>query len=171
VVNSAPPPIPSYQAPSWRNDALIVLPFSLVLLRRGAAARLTPGRSVDEAGEGSRTLVFSLEGYGSTVELHPRCGMAEAPISTGAQSLAPGRIQPSLVIGHSVNRQPPMGGAGFEPAKAEPSDLQSDPFDRSGNPPSLTSEIRPHPAALSPCPAGPLPSSYFPKTKGEFPTS
>ncbi len=28
-----------------------------------------------------------------------------------------------------------MGGAGFEPAKALPSDLQSDPFDRSGNPP------------------------------------
>lgn len=28
-----------------------------------------------------------------------------------------------------------MGGAGFEPAKAEPSDLQSDPFDRSGNRP------------------------------------
>ncbi len=26
-------------------------------------------------------------------------------------------------------------GAGFEPAKAEPSDLQSDPFDRSGTPP------------------------------------
>ena len=29
-----------------------------------------------------------------------------------------------------------LGGAGFEPAKALPSDLQSDPFDRSGNPPS-----------------------------------
>ncbi len=28
-----------------------------------------------------------------------------------------------------------MAGAGFEPAKAEPSDLQSDPFDRSGIPP------------------------------------
>ena len=28
-----------------------------------------------------------------------------------------------------------MGGAGFEPAKALPSDLQSDPFDHSGNPP------------------------------------
>ena len=27
---------------------------------------------VVEAGEGSRTLVSSLEGYGSTVELHPR---------------------------------------------------------------------------------------------------
>jgi hypothetical protein len=26
-------------------------------------------------------------------------------------------------------------GAGFEPAKAEPSDLQSDPFGRSGTPP------------------------------------
>ena len=28
--------------------------------------------STGEAGEGSRTLVFSLEGYGSTVELHPQ---------------------------------------------------------------------------------------------------
>ena len=28
-----------------------------------------------------------------------------------------------------------MGGAGFEPAKAEPADLQSAPFDRFGNPP------------------------------------
>ena len=28
-----------------------------------------------------------------------------------------------------------LEGAGFEPAKAEPSDLQSDPFDRSGTPP------------------------------------
>ena len=30
-----------------------------------------------------------------------------------------------------------MGGAGFEPAKAEPTDLQSVPFDRFGIPPSL----------------------------------
>ncbi len=28
-----------------------------------------------------------------------------------------------------------MEGAGFEPAKAEPADLQSAPFDRSGTPP------------------------------------
>ena len=34
-----------------------------------------------------------------------------------------------------------MGGAGFEPAKALPSDLQSDPFDRSGNPPCLSSDL------------------------------
>ena len=29
-----------------------------------------------------------------------------------------------------------MEGEGFEPSKAVPSDLQSDPFDRSGTPPS-----------------------------------
>ena len=29
-------------------------------------------------------------------------------------------------------------GEGFEPSKAEPSDLQSDPFDRSGTPPRQT---------------------------------
>jgi hypothetical protein len=28
-------------------------------------------------------------------------------------------------------------GEGFEPSKAEPSDLQSDPFDRSGTPPKI----------------------------------
>lgn len=28
-----------------------------------------------------------------------------------------------------------MEGVGFEPTKAEPSDLQSDPFNRSGTPP------------------------------------
>ena len=31
---------------------------------------------------------------------------------------------------------PMVEGEGFEPSKAEPSDLQSDPFDRSGTPPS-----------------------------------
>ena len=36
-----------------------------------------------------------------------------------------------------------MGGAGFEPAKAEPSDLQSDPFDRFGNPPGSADLIWP----------------------------
>src|SRR5258708_6338730 len=32
-----------------------------------------------------------------------------------------------------------MAGAGFEPAKAEPHDLQSCPFDRSGTPPGPSS--------------------------------
>ncbi len=31
-----------------------------------------------------------------------------------------------------------MEGEGFEPSKAEPSDLQSDPFDRSGTPPKTS---------------------------------
>ena len=31
-----------------------------------------------------------------------------------------------------------MVGEGFEPSKALPSDLQSDPFDHSGNPPLLS---------------------------------
>ena len=44
-----------------------------------------------------------------------------------------------LVIRHWPVRHSQLGGAGFEPAKALPSDLQSDPFDRSGNPPLITS--------------------------------
>ena len=40
-----------------------------------------------------------------------------------------------------------MEGEGFEPSKAEPSDLQSDPFDRSGNPPLTALEpLRTNPA-------------------------
>ena len=41
----------------------------------------------------------------------------------------------ALPLSYTRAPQCPMGGAGFEPAKAVPSDLQSDPFDRSGNPP------------------------------------
>ena len=35
----------------------------------------------------------------------------------------------------TLPKSPHVGGVGFEPTKAMPSDLQSDPFDRSGNPP------------------------------------
>jgi PD-(D/E)XK endonuclease len=35
---------------------------------------------------------------------------------------------------------PPMGGGGFEPPKAEPRDLQSRPFDRSGIPPGMSAD-------------------------------
>ena len=65
------------------------------------------------AGEGNRTLVVSLEGFCSTIELHP----------LGVDS----RL---------------VEGEGFEPSKAEPSDLQSDPFDRSGTPPNETEHYR-----------------------------
>ncbi len=44
----------------------------------------------------------------------------------------PASLQPPI--------QPPnlVEGEGFEPSKAVPSDLQSDPFDRSGTPPNKT---------------------------------
>ena len=53
------------------------------------------------AGEGNRTLATSLEGWGSTTELHPQM----------------------------------VGESGFEPLKAELTDLQSVPFGHSGTPP------------------------------------
>ena len=52
-------------------------------------------------------------------------------------------IEPTLsawkaeVLPLNYARLNPMEGVGFEPTKAEPSDLQSDPFGRSGTPPQL----------------------------------
>ena len=74
------------------------------------------------AGEGNRTLVVSLEGFCSTIELHPRASNLSA-----ATRSAP----PAFSCGHLVE------GEGFEPSKAEPADLQSAPFDRSGTPPEF----------------------------------
>ena len=71
------------------------------------------------AGEGNRTLVLSLEGFSSTIELHPPG--RERTLS---------RLLPNLVVGE-----------GFEPSKAEPADLQSAPFDRSGTPPKRSAEL------------------------------
>ena len=47
----------------------------------------------------------------------------------------------SAARGPAANR---LGGTGFEPVKAVPSDLQSDPFDRSGNPPVFLSPATLH---------------------------
>jgi hypothetical protein len=58
------------------------------------------------AGDGNRTHVISLEGWSSTIELHPQIFLFKM-----------------------------VEGGGFEPPKAEPADLQSDPFGRSGTPP------------------------------------
>lgn len=46
-----------------------------------------------------------------------------------------------------------MGGAGFEPAKVEPMDLQSIPFDRSGNPPPQFFRLKSQRRDLNPQPA------------------
>ncbi len=59
------------------------------------------------AGDGNRTHVISLEGWSSTIELHPQTFITEIMVE----------------------------GGGFEPPKDEPSDLQSDPFGHSGTPP------------------------------------
>ncbi len=64
-----------------------------------------------KAGEGNRTLVSSLEGYGSTIELRPR--------SPNGQ-----------VVEH-----------GFEPWKALLADLQSAPFGHSGIPPFFVKKL------------------------------
>ncbi len=43
-----------------------------------------------------------------------------------------------------------VAGEGFEPSKAEPSDLQSDPFDRSGIPPEEEANNSYRPPARQP---------------------
>jgi hypothetical protein len=73
------------------------------------------------AGEGNRTLVVSLEGFCSTIELHP----------------------PDITI-HPTSRlhrhRPKFGGGGWIRTNvgARPTDLQSAPFSRSGTPPCGT---------------------------------
>ena len=42
-----------------------------------------------------------------------------------------------LPLNHTRDARLLVEGAGFEPAKALPSDLQSDPFGRSGTPPGI----------------------------------
>ena len=54
--------------PDWR----IFSPRSLFQSSRALHARLFSGQTARGAGEGNRTLVVSLEGFCSTIELHPR---------------------------------------------------------------------------------------------------
>ncbi len=48
------------------------LPFASLVLDLANHLRITSAGLGLQAGEGNRTLVFSLEGYCSTIELHPR---------------------------------------------------------------------------------------------------
>src|SRR5208282_6100759 len=95
----------------------------------------SPFRS--RAGDGNRTHIACLEGRCSTTELHPR-EIQSPPRSFNAVH--------AVVIN--------MGGAGFEPAKAVPPDLQSGPFGRLGIHPSwvLSSAC---PDLFQPCMTGP----------------
>ncbi len=79
----------------------------------GPTLKLQPYRK-SGAGEGNRTLVLSLEGFSSTIELHPQNPTPAAQAATAFNLVE---------------------GEGFEPSKAEPTDLQSVPVDRLGTPP------------------------------------
>jgi hypothetical protein len=85
------------------------------------------------AGEGNRTLVVSLEGFCSTIELHPRRNLQ------GWKTCRYCLDRPAPRTHLPRPRSGLVEGEGFEPSKAEPADLQSAPFDRSGTPPN---EIR-----------------------------
>jgi hypothetical protein len=92
-----------------------------------------------EAGDGSRTHVGSLEGYSSTVELHPRDHPHQPfPEPSGRRkgNKFPSFLSPGIHFRNNTVAFLSVGGEGFEPSKAVPPDLQSGPFDRSGNPPS-----------------------------------
>jgi hypothetical protein len=72
----------------------------------------------------------------------------EAVLWTCARTARPRDLRSLLWQG--VNSSRLVEGGGFEPPKAEPSDLQSDPFDRSGTPPEMqASNCLAHPVRLS----------------------
>jgi hypothetical protein len=117
------------QAPFLYNNNSAIIPNSSSASKSGA-------------GEGNRTLVVSLEGFCSTIELHPHIAI---DLDMNQPSLAPPKESFPLNQVYCRRRglkkiRPPelVEGEGFEPSKAEPSDLQSDPFDRSGTPPNET---------------------------------
>ena len=104
---------------------------------------------LQEAGDGNRTHVASLEGWGSTIELRPQ---SLDRLFRLVQNARPLSLNPTKLQSESTPRagrcEPrpcasELGEVGFEPTKAEPPDLQSGPFDHSGIPPELlTGELR-----------------------------
>ena len=81
------------------------------------------------AGEGNRTLVVSLEGFCSAIELHPPRSLTQK-CNTDKRRLSIGPAPPfSLRF---------TGGGGWIRTNvgARPTDLQSAPFSRSGTPPA-----------------------------------
>ncbi len=102
-----------------------------------AERKWATGCSEEEAGRGNRTLVFSLEGYCSTIELHPHAvcvASGPAPAThrdrqPGEPRLSPHRLRdpprPQVPLeagatnrGSTGTPRWKMGSAGFEPAKA-----------------------------------------------------
>src|SRR4051812_22355904 len=90
------------------------------------------------AGEGNRTLVISLEGFCSTIELHPPAWSRNksSPKIVAARAHPPA-LHPCTLI-QSVRATGLTGGGGWIRTNvgARPTDLQSAPFSRSGTPPA-----------------------------------
>lgn len=80
------------------------------------------------AGDGNRTHTTSLEGWSSTIELHPQ---------------SPQHVHRKPAGDRFPHSKTTLAGAGFEPAKALPPDLQSGPFGHSGIPPRYLRGNRP----------------------------
>ena len=76
---SAGPPTMASRRAMWRRGFRLSTRSNQQCARRprfarAHHARLFPGQAVRGAGEGNRTLVVSLEGFCSTIELHPPVG-------------------------------------------------------------------------------------------------
>src|SRR3954471_22728344 len=84
------------------------------------------------AGEGNRTLVISLEGFCSTIELHPPSSILRT-LNSRSTSLPFNCRLPNHPLA-----SPDTGGGGWIRTNvgARPTDLQSAPFSRSGTPPA-----------------------------------
>src|SRR5438132_4043033 len=104
--------------------------------------RSGPCRSVDDpqfkspqsrAGDGNRTHVASLEGWGSTIELHPRTFFDFSRLSVEQRK----RVR-SLEYRNTENQKWNNGQRGIRtPVGLSPSDLQSDAIGRSAICPSM----------------------------------
>ena len=89
------------------------------------------------AGDGARTHIISLEGWGSTIELRPRKFDAEQPEIIFIKLFIFSNFYTNCSV-LSTSQTPVFAvveGVGFEPTKAKPADLQSAPVDRLGTPP------------------------------------
>ena len=121
--------------------------------RRSPTRPSRSARPEPRAGDGNRTHVACLEGRYSTIELHPHAiPIRPWPVRSSGEPGSRGRdggsrVEPTVLdvvlrlmslIRASFRLDLPsmpavdMGGAGFEPAKAVPPDLQSGPFGRLG---------------------------------------
>src|ERR1700678_880130 len=100
---------------------------------------------VTGAGEGNRTLVVSLEGFCSTIELHPQ-GSFRFPITTSAFWWR--RLDSNQ-------------------RRRKPTDLQSAPFSHSGTPPRREAGTRAKPPLMSTRAFGPghVPAAHRPDTR------